>query len=809
MANSSLEGFIINGIAAVDVSGYSVSNAGDINGDGTDDLIIGANLADPNGSSSGQSYVVFGSSGFTSTLNLSTLNGSNGFKINGIAAGDQAGYSVSGAGDVNGDGINDVIIGANRADSNGEDAGQSYVLFGSRSGFVANFNLSTLNGSNGFKINGIAAGDRSGTSVSRAGDINGDGTDDLIIGARSASPNGENSGQSYVVFGKPGGFSTNFNLANLNGTNGFILDGVEAGDNSGVSVSEAGDVNGDGIDDLVIGASDDPLGATPPNPGNTSPGQSYVVFGKRSGFSPRLNLSTLNGSDGFKVSGITADDRSGYAVSTAGDINGDGIDDVLVGSYFASPNGVSYAGQSYVVFGKRSGFSPNLDLADLNGSNGFKINGIAELDVSGAALSSAGDVNGDGLDDLLIGAPYASPDGKFKAGQSYVVFGSRDGFGSNLDLADLNGSNGFKINGILAGDIAGVAVSSAGDVNGDGIDDLVIGAAYASPNGNINSGQSYVVFGRVGIGSSGTFELSQLVSRGTPGNDTLFGTSSDDTLLGEGGDDILVASDGNDTLDGGSGSDTADYSKFGQAITLEAVGLINKGSAGTDTIFGIETIIGATGKTNTIDGSTGTSNSTFFDIDLTANRLTVNDIPVIGAATFTVLNFVNVTGTSQDDSVVGNAKNNVFVGEQGNDTLVGEGGQDTLIGGDGNDTLTGGGGRDTLIGGNGLDSLRGGNGADRFRFLVPNEGIDTILDFVSGTDKIELSLAGFGSGLSKGMLATSRFVVGTRALDANDRLIYNAGRLFFDRDGSGGASQVQLASLNAAPSIVNSDIMIV
>ncbi len=204
MANSSLEGFIIRGIAPGDVSGYSVSGGGDINGDGIDDVIIGANGASPNGLlNAGQSYVVFGRADgdFDQTLNLSDLNGSNGFIINGIAAGDQlgGGASVSVAGDVNGDGIDDVIIGANRSDPNGESSGQSYVIFGKRSLFNASFDLSTLNGSNGFTIDGLVAGDRLGASTSSAGDINDDGIDDLIIGSRFADSNGESSGQSYVV----------------------------------------------------------------------------------------------------------------------------------------------------------------------------------------------------------------------------------------------------------------------------------------------------------------------------------------------------------------------------------------------------------------------------------------------------------------------------------------------------------------------------------------------------------------------------------------------------------------------------------
>ena len=460
-------GFVINGIDSSDHSGSAVSGAGDVNGDGIDDLIIGAPGADPNRNSmAGESYVVFGkNSGFSSLLNLRTLNGSNGFVINGIDAGDDSGCTVSGAGDVNGDGINDLIIGASRADPNGNStAGESYVLFGNNSGFSSSLNLSTLDGTNGFVINGIDAGDRSGGPVSGAGDVNGDGLSDLIIGGSSA-------GESYVVFGQSSGFSSSLNLSALDGSNGFSISGRSA-----VSVSGAGDINGDGIDDVIIGA---PF--ADPN-GNSEAGESYVVFGSNSGFSSSLDLNALDGTNGFVINGIDANDFSGNSVSGAGDVNGDGLDDLIIGATFADSNGNSYAGESYVVFGSNSGFSSSLDLSTLDGANGLTFSGANSNDFSGRSVSSAGDINGDGIDDVTISGG---------VDEDYVVFGSNSGFSSSLDLSTLDGTNGFVISGTFPS-----SVSGAGDINADGIDDLIIGESGADPNGNSRAGVSYVVFGR-------------------------------------------------------------------------------------------------------------------------------------------------------------------------------------------------------------------------------------------------------------------------------------------------------------------------
>ena len=153
-------------------------------------------------------------SGFAANIDLSRLDGSNGFKLSGEAAGDQSGRSVASAGDVNGDGFADLIVGAPLPTA-WRDSGASYVVFGKASGFAANIDLSALDGSNGFKLSGVAADDRSGSSVASAGDVNGDGFADLIVGAYGADPHGANSGASYVVFGKASGFAANIDLSSL------------------------------------------------------------------------------------------------------------------------------------------------------------------------------------------------------------------------------------------------------------------------------------------------------------------------------------------------------------------------------------------------------------------------------------------------------------------------------------------------------------------------------------------------------------------------------------------------------------------
>jgi hypothetical protein len=602
-------GFQISGEAANDRSGGSVAGAGDVNGDGFADLIVGAASASPHGGDSGASYVVFGKAGgFGANLDLSSLTGTTGFQMSGEAGFEHSGRSVSAAGDVNGDGFGDLLVGAYDGPSGGAREGASYVVFGKAAGFGANLDLSSLTGADGFQITGVFDYDHSGRSVSAAGDVNGDGFADLIIGASSADPHGSSSGASYVVFGQAGGFAANLGLATLTGAAGFKISGGAASDRSGSSVSAAGDVNGDGLGDLIIGA-----------PGAGANGASYVVFGQEGGFEANLDLTSLTGANGFRISGEAASDGSGNSVAAAGDVNGDGFGDLIIGAPYADPNGIT-SGASYVVFGQAGGFGANVDLTSLTGATGFKISGEAAIDQSGMSVSAAGDMNGDGFGDLLVGARYADPNGSY-SGASYVVFGHASGFAANLDLSSLTGATGFQISGEATNDQSGRSASGAGDVNGDGFDDVLVGASYADPHGS-NSGASYVVFGRDyrgdvdfigGAGNNsftGTAAAENLV--GGRGDDTLAGGGGVDVLIGGAGDDVLVYDALDRKVDGGSGEDT--LAVKGGDITVELgaghVGLevIDlTGSGDNALIVSVRDVLNLSGTSNTlrVDGDDG------------------------------------------------------------------------------------------------------------------------------------------------------------------------------------------------------------
>jgi hypothetical protein len=469
--SNSTDGITINGESATN-SGYSVSHAGDINGDGIDDLIIGAPYADP----SGAAYVVFGQTGGMSDIDLSSLDGQNGFKITGDDAYSAAGFSVSKAGDFNGDGFDDVIIGAPYAYGTYYYDGAAYIVYGASTdgdspSEVLLADIESGDGSQGVVLNGnLSPFAGTGISVAGVGDFNGDGFfDDVAIGTQD--------GISYVVFGS-GGFGATFNLGTLNGTNGFSF--VTTNTSYGVTVGWAGDINGDGFPDVVIGASSIEGGY----------GEAHALFGSNQPFASAVSTTGLNGTNGFTIDNPYFAELYTYigtSIRGAGDVNGDGLNDLII-------SGQGDDSQVYVVFG-RNDFSDPIDLADLSSNEGFVITGLDAYAYSPIAVSGAGDINGDGFDDLIIGVSYSTNPAN-EGGIAYVILGTDQGFGNTVDVSSLDGNNGFSIFSEESSSDFGFSVTNAGDINGDGVDDVVVGAPYA---GSYNQGTTTALFGQAAI----------------------------------------------------------------------------------------------------------------------------------------------------------------------------------------------------------------------------------------------------------------------------------------------------------------------
>lgn len=415
--------------------GHSAATAGDVNGDGYSDVIVGAIMYDKGHTNEGAAFVHYGSAQGLNPVAAVTLESNQ--------AEAQFGYATASAGDVNGDGYSDVIVGAMYYDKGQSNEGAAFIYQGSQTG-VSPTPISTLESDQ--------AGAQFGCSVASAGDVNGDGYSDVIAGALTYDNGEVDEGGAFVWLGEAKGVTSQ---------EAFILEGSQSESEMGVSVAGAGDINGDGYDDILVGA-------CKYDNGQQDEGIVFIYYGSILGI-PHMPNATIERNQ--------ASAQLGYSVASAGDVNGDGYADVIIGAPEYS-SGQTNEGVAFIFHGSSIGLSALFKTA---------LEGNQENAKMGNSVASAGDVNGDGFSDVIIGS-YNYDNGQNDEGAAFVYYGSSGGVNSGVKtLLESNQSSALM----------GCSVSGAGDINGDGFDDIVVGNPNFSTN-EADEGAIYIYYGSPG-----------------------------------------------------------------------------------------------------------------------------------------------------------------------------------------------------------------------------------------------------------------------------------------------------------------------
>jgi|GEM_PF-1136573 len=475
------------------ISGYTVSCAGDVNGDGFSDVLVSAPNYMNGEDNEGRVYAFYGGPYVLNT-------NSDDDRLGGVD-GAELGYCVAAAGDVNGDGYSDVAVGLPNYDNGQTNEGRVYIYHGSSTGLASSPSSSLENN---------IASSYFGYSVASAGNVNNDNYADLIVGAYGYSNGQSSEGAAYVYLGTSGGIST---------SPVWTYESNIASTFFGINVASAGDVNGDGYSDIVIG------GYFLSNP-EPLEGGVWVFHGNGTGVESQYSWFA----DGDQNSAYF-----GYSVASAGDVNRDGYSDVIIGTPYYD-NGNTNEGKATVYLGSSTGLAT---------SPVWTLEKNTDDMLLGSSVASAGDINGDGYSDVIIGCP------KYQTyGRVYVYKGYSAGISSSGYWYYSDGQTDEEF---------GVSVSSAGDVNGDGYSDILIGAKYYD-NAQTNEGKAYLFLGSAsGISASPDWEKESNQASAYFGRSV----SSAGDINGDGYSDIVIGASGWDGTYAGEGLMSVFYGNKG------------------------------------------------------------------------------------------------------------------------------------------------------------------------------------------------------------------------------------------------------